>query len=135
MLCGNGAIFCVTPTPLSTRIGRSFKSWDKISIRAEGCNALSVRLALALHEHKHHSFIYEHKHMKHSYETYLCYSMLQRVYDLWSCLLRQMVDVDHLNTLDTLSMVHGTSLVFMTWTKTAPQVIVILETTIFLILL
>ena len=61
--------------------------------------------------------------------------MLQRVYALWSCLLRQVVDVDHLNTLDTLSMVHGTSLVFMTWTKTAPQVIVILETTIFLILL
>ena len=53
---GNGTIFCMTPTPLSIRIGRYFQSRDEISIRGRGCNTLvlSMHLALTLHEHKHH---------------------------------------------------------------------------------
>ena len=67
--------------------------------------------------------------MKHT----LCYSMLQRVYALWSCLLMQVVDVDHKNTLDTL---YGTCNKFgiHDMDQNSPQVIVILETTIFMIL-
>jgi hypothetical protein len=44
-------------TPLFMRNGRSFKSRGEISIRGRGCNTPGVNLhiALALHEHKHHS--------------------------------------------------------------------------------
>ena len=43
---------------LSMKNDRSFKSRDEISIRGRGYNTLV--LSIALHEHKHHSFIYEH---------------------------------------------------------------------------
>ena len=46
--------------------GRSSKSQDEISVRGRACNTLvlSMHLALAFHEHRHHPSIHEHEHMK-----------------------------------------------------------------------
>ena len=66
MPCGKGRIIYVRFIPLFMKNGRSFKSRDEISIRGRGYNTLvlTMHLALAFHEHKHHSSIHKHEHMK-----------------------------------------------------------------------
>ena len=66
MPCGNERTIYVRSIPLFTTNGRSFKSRGEISIRWRGCNTLvlSMHLALAFHEHKHHPSIHEHEHVK-----------------------------------------------------------------------
>ena len=63
---GNEKIIYVRFIPPLMKNGRSSKSRDEISIRERGCNTLvlSMHLALAFHEHKHHPSIHEHEHMK-----------------------------------------------------------------------
>ena len=69
---------------------RSFKSWDEISIRGRGCNTLvlSMHLALAFYEHKHHPSIHDHDHVKFHFIHLLFYHMWCCLYTyicLWSC--------------------------------------------------
>ena len=48
MLHGNGKIIYERFIQLSMKNGRSFKSWDKISIRGRGCNTLVLSMHWAL---------------------------------------------------------------------------------------
>ena len=66
MLHGNERITYVKFTPPFMKNCRPFKSWDEISIRGRVCNTLllNMHLELASHEHKRHTSIHEHEHMK-----------------------------------------------------------------------
>ena len=89
MPCGNGRIIYVRFISPFMKNGRSFKSWGEISIRERGCNTLvlSIHLALAFHEHKHHPSMHEHEHMKFHRILYILshWCWLYTCICLWSC--------------------------------------------------
>jgi len=88
------------------------------------CNTLvlSMHLALAFHEHKHHQSIHEHEHMEFHLILYILSHVMVIIY---IHMLVIMCDQCkrwlwcHKNTLDISRMVNGTMFVFMTWANFA----------------
>ena len=79
---GNGRIIYVMFILPFMKNGRSFKSRDEISIRGRGYNTLvlSMHLALAFHEHKHHPSIHEHEHMEFHLILYILSHVMLIIY-------------------------------------------------------